>query len=146
MGDLRRAPTGGWHGTYLNKLALGVNNYDTDSSTNSTCSSNDDSSNDGNEECFSFDESFRDGIIRIHDGGGKDHSRSRDCDDIEKGNLYSSSEKFLPSSSLKYSNKVMDSLLMDDTEFKEHYGLSPETVETNLRPWRSSDNIREESI
>merc|ERR1719405_361327 len=36
--DLRKAPTGGWHGTYLNKLAIGVNDYDTDTSTNSTSS------------------------------------------------------------------------------------------------------------
>lgn len=27
--DLRRAPTGGWHGTYVNKLADGVNEFET---------------------------------------------------------------------------------------------------------------------
>merc|ERR1711992_134591 len=26
--DLRRAPTGGWHGTYVNKLAYGVNEFE----------------------------------------------------------------------------------------------------------------------
>merc|ERR1719375_1288874 len=33
--DLRRAPTGGWHGTYVNKLAHGINDADSKSSSSS---------------------------------------------------------------------------------------------------------------
>merc|ERR1711865_394071 len=39
--DLRRAPTGGWHGTYCNHLAQGVNTS-SDSSLKSTTSENSD--------------------------------------------------------------------------------------------------------
>merc|ERR1712224_770539 len=33
---LCRAPTGGWHATYLNKLAFGINDYDTDTESESS--------------------------------------------------------------------------------------------------------------
>jgi hypothetical protein len=33
--DIRRAPTGGWHGTYINKLAYGINEFETKSETSS---------------------------------------------------------------------------------------------------------------
>ena len=43
--DIRRAPTGGWHGTYHNKLVYGINDYETlkksDISDSSSSSNND---------------------------------------------------------------------------------------------------------
>merc|ERR1712196_278089 len=52
--DLRRAPTGGWHGTYVNKLAYGINDADSKSSSSSdetfiieSESDSDDDENDG---------------------------------------------------------------------------------------------------
>jgi hypothetical protein len=45
--DLRRAPTGGWHGTYMRKLAYGVNDYDDDD-----CEKKDDDGDDDTETVF----------------------------------------------------------------------------------------------
>merc|ERR1711907_894757 len=68
MGDpkdvhLFRAPTGGWHGTYMNKLADGVNEYDTDheSFTDEEESSNDD------EQVVVFNHKHED--PRLYEGG-----------------------------------------------------------------------------
>jgi len=38
--DIRRAPTMGWHGTYLNKLAYGINDFETLKRSDSDYSSN----------------------------------------------------------------------------------------------------------
>ena len=34
--DIRRAPTGGWHGTYMNKLAYGINEFEAKSDNSSS--------------------------------------------------------------------------------------------------------------
>ena len=34
--DIRRAPTGGWHGTYMNKLAYGINEFESKSENSSS--------------------------------------------------------------------------------------------------------------
>ncbi|OEU14085.1 hypothetical protein FRACYDRAFT_242438 [Fragilariopsis cylindrus CCMP1102] len=38
--DIRRAPTGGWHGTYMNKLAYGINEFEARSETSDGRDSN----------------------------------------------------------------------------------------------------------
>jgi len=78
--DIRRAPTGGWHGTYLNKLAFGVNEYEETIKVTKTTKDGGDTSDDEEvdddsgdtiviEDClhksnFSIDDDIIDDIIR----------------------------------------------------------------------------------
>merc|ERR1712194_246908 len=104
--DLRKAPKGGWHGTYLNKLAFGINDYDYDTETESS-SSNDDSSK-GSNEIFTFDESYTNNTIN-----DSDEEKRYEKHDIEKGDIsFQKREGTSLVQSLRYSNIVMDSLLM----------------------------------
>jgi len=68
--DIRRAPTGGWHGTYLNKLADGVNKYETSKRSKSRYDDGDeDEETIVIEDClhksnFSIDDDIIDDIVR----------------------------------------------------------------------------------
>merc|ERR1712194_801868 len=102
--DIRRAPTGGWHGTYVNKLAYGINEFQSicedseDSSKNTFISYDDEDNNDienGTQKRLIID---------------RDDGRRRD---FEKRN-----------SSLTHSSVVRDCLFTDATESIPYYGLS----------------------
>lgn len=96
--DLRRAPTGGWHGTYLNKLAYGVNRQENRiKNQNIGRSTGDISHGSGStEDMFHTAHEDDDDIYGNTDRGGVD-------DDWMKTRL----------TRLGSSRKVMDSLLND---------------------------------
>mmetsp|Transcript_36535 Transcript_36535/g.39623 ORF Transcript_36535/g.39623 Transcript_36535/m.39623 type:complete len:193 (-) Transcript_36535:147-725(-) len=123
--DIRRAPTGGWHGTYVNKLAYGINEFqsiceDSDDSSKNTFISYDDEYND-DEDNNDIENGTQKRLIIDRDDG-----RRRD---FEKRN-----------SSLTHSSVVRDCLFTDATESIPYYGLS--VVEDSIqlrddvRPWR----------
>jgi len=100
--DLRRAPTGGWHGTYVNKLAYGVNEFE---ETKSDSSSDEETviiiDSDDSDDSYDF--------RNINDDNKTDNNNNHD---IENGWVIQ--EKF----------EKAKSLFMDATESMPYYGLS----------------------
>lgn len=130
--DLRRAPTGGWHGTYVNKLAYGVNDADSKSSSSSEDtfiieSSSEDSDDDEND------------VIII----------TSTNDDIEKGSRAVSNSRMAAEEG-KFEEGKLKSLFLDATESIHYYGLSQFDNDDSMnfhdddkvvhRPWRTTDD------
>jgi hypothetical protein len=122
--DLRRAPTGGWHGTYMNKLAYGINDADSKSSSS--------------EETFSIESSDD-----SYSSGGEDIDDDVE-NDIENGAVANSNnvaveEKF----------KKANSLFASATSSIDYHGLSKVENDDSMnfqdekfgnRPWRMADD------
>lgn len=71
--DIRRAPTGGWHGTYINKLAYGINEFETKSVT--SIDDDDDDSSSKDTLLFTYDDENK----------NQDDVEEEDAVDIEIG-------------------------------------------------------------
>merc|ERR1712183_342705 len=128
----RRAPTGGWHGTYVNKLAYGINDADSKSSSSSDetfiIESESDSDDDENDDV----------VIFTSTNG-----------DIEKGSS-AGSNSIMAAEEGKFEEGKLKSLFLDATESIHYYGLSQVENDDSMnfhdddkvvhRPWRMTDD------
>ena len=110
---IRRAPTGDWHGNYINKLANGINEFQ------SICEDSDDSSKN---TFISYDDEYNDSVDEDDDNSDIENDTQKrliiDCNDG-----WSRDFKKM-NSSLTHSSVVRDCLFMNATESIPYYGLS----------------------
>ena len=123
--DLRRAPTGGWHGTYRNALASGVNRHTTLSGTSgglANCQRN--KSNSTKQKMKSKFDYEEDDANNTNTSGGVD-------DAWAKTRL----------AQLGSSPKVMASLFADAGTGGNYHGISIEDHDSNHGPSSSENTI-----
>ena len=116
--DIRRAPTGGWHGTYMNKLAYGINEFETTSETS-----------DGRDNSSSKD------TLLSNTTYDDNNEVQEDAVDIEIGRQ-------------DFEKARKDSRFMGGVAAKAapYYGLSvvddsnDETVYDDVRPWQKTED------
>jgi type II secretory pathway pseudopilin PulG len=109
--DIRRAPTGGWHGTYINKLAYGINEFETKSETSRDNSSSKDTL------LFPYDDEVEDAVdIEI---GRQDFEKAR------------KDSRFMGGAAAKAASYYGLSVVDDSND---------KTVYDDVRPWRKTED------